>query len=124
MSEEHAEHSDAQYIKIWAILVGLLVVSVIGPMFGIKAVTLFTAFGIAIVKAFLVVKHFMHLPEEPKFVSYMVATVLVLMFLFYAGTSPDVMQEEGSNWVKPAWQADNTAYHELVASERAGGDHH
>jgi caa(3)-type oxidase subunit IV len=124
MSEEHAEHSDSNYIKIWAILVGLLAVSVIGPMFEIQALTLFTAFGIAVIKAFLVLKHFMHLSLEPKFVSYMVTTVLVFMFLFYAGAAPDVMQEEGSNWVKPAWQADAEAYQKAVASGHAGGEHH
>jgi caa(3)-type oxidase subunit IV len=124
MSEEHAEHSDSDYIKTWAILVVLLVVSVVGPMFEIQVVTLITAFGIAVVKAYLVVKNFMHLNLEPKFVSYFVVTALVFMFLFYAGTAPDVMQEEGSNWVKPAWQSASAAYQEAVASGHAGGDHH
>ena len=36
-------------------------VSVVGPMLGIRAVTLITAFGIALVKAYLVAKNFMHL---------------------------------------------------------------
>jgi hypothetical protein len=26
------------------------------------------------------------------------------MFLFFAGVAPDVMKDEGSNWVKPGWQ--------------------
>ncbi len=46
MSEEHSHHPN--YVKIWAVLVILLVVSVLGPMLGIKAVTLITAFGIGI----------------------------------------------------------------------------
>ena len=108
MSEEH-DHT-ASYVKIWAILCGLLVVSVLGPMLEIQTVTLITAFGIAVVKAYLVVKHFMHLGLEPRFVSYMVATALVFMLLFFAGTSPDVMRAEGSGWVKPDWQAEAAAY--------------
>jgi caa(3)-type oxidase subunit IV len=107
MSEEHGQ---SNYVKIWAILVALLLVSVLGPMLGIKAVTLITAFGIAVVKAYLVGKHFMHLGLEPRFVSYMVATVLVFMLLFFAGTAPDVMQHEGSGWAKPDWQAASVAY--------------
>jgi len=78
---EHAEHPPTNYIKIWAILVALLVVSVIGPMFGIKVVTLLTAFGIAVVKAYLVAKNFMHINLEPKFVTYFVVTALVFMLI-------------------------------------------
>ena len=61
-------HDHTHYIRIWAILCALLVVSVAGPMVGIRFVTLVTAFGIAIVKAYLVCSHFMHLNIEKKFV--------------------------------------------------------
>jgi len=44
----HAPHRN--YLKIWAILLGLLVVSVTGPMVGIRMLTLITAFGVALVK--------------------------------------------------------------------------
>jgi len=100
MSEEHAHPN---YVKIWAILCVLLVVSVLGPMLEIQVVTLITAFGIAVVKAYMVAKNFMHLNLEPRFVSYVVFTALAFMGLFYAGTSPDVMAAEGANWVKPSF---------------------
>ena len=102
MSEEHMHHPN--YVKIWAILVALLVVSVIGPMFGIRVVTLIAAFGVAFVKAYLVAKHFMHIGGAARYVSYLVVTCLVFMLLFFAGTAPDVMKPDGSNWVKPDWQ--------------------
>ncbi len=101
MSEEHSHHPN--YVKIWAILVALLVVSVIGPMFGIQAVTLITAFGVACVKAYLVVKNFMHIGGAARYVTYLVATCLLFMLLFFAGTAPDVMKPAGVNWVKPGW---------------------
>ena len=72
-------------------------------MFEIQVVTLITAFGIACVKAYLVAKHFMHINLTARYVPYLVATGLVFMLLFFAGTAPDVMQAEGDNWVKPAW---------------------
>ena len=90
-----AEHTHPNYVKIWAILVVLLVVSVAGPMIGIKIVTLITAFGIAIVKAYLVAKNFMHINVEKRFVPFLVVTALVFMLLFFAGTAPDVMKKEG-----------------------------
>ncbi len=97
------EHTHVNYVKIWAILVVLLGVSVVGPMFGIKAVTLITAFGIAVVKAYLVAKNFMHINVEKPFVAYIVVTALVFMLLFFAGTAPDVMKKFGTNWEKPSW---------------------
>lgn len=115
MSEEHAHHTN--YVKIWAILLGLLCISVIGPMFGIRAVTLVTAFGIACVKAYMVAKNFMHLNLAPRFVTYLVATGLVFMLLFFAGTAPDVMKKEGSGWEKPAWK------HAAALHAAGGGEH-
>ena len=116
MTEEHAHHPN--YVKIWAILCVLLAVSVIGPMFEIRVITLLTAFGIAVVKAYMVVKNFMHIGHAPRYVAYLAATCLVFMLLFFAGAAPDVMKAEGSNWVKPSWQeaaAGGTPDH---------GDHH
>ena len=101
MSEEHTHHPN--YVKIWAILVVLLVISVAGPMIGIKWVTLLTAFGIAIVKAFLVAVNFMHIGATRRFVPYMVITCLLFMLLFIAGVAPDVMKAHGANWSKPQW---------------------
>ena len=97
----HAEIHHVNYVRIWQILLALLVISVLGPMVGIKIVTLITAFGIAVVKAYLVAKNFMHLNVQPRFVVYLLGTALVFMLLFYAGTAGDVMKHSGDNWVKP-----------------------
>ena len=101
MSELHHPN----YVKIWGILLVLLVISIAGPFIGIQAVTLFTAFGIAIIKAYLVAKNFMHLNVEKRFVVYLLTTMLVLVFLFFAGTAPDVMQQDGWQWKKPPVEA-------------------
>jgi caa(3)-type oxidase subunit IV len=104
-----SEHGHVNYIKIWGILVGLLAVSVIGPMFGVQWLTLVTAFGIAVIKAYLVAKNFMHIDRVPKFIPYVMATCLVFMVLLFAGAAPDVMESEGANWRKldESWQADS-----------------
>ncbi len=117
MSEEHTHHPN--YVKIWGILVVLLVVSVAGPMLGIQAVTLITAFGIAVVKAYLVVKNFMHLNIQPKYAIYLLTTVLVFVLLFFAGTAPDVMNHSGAKWEKPDWAAE----HETEASHSGSPPH-
>jgi caa(3)-type oxidase subunit IV len=133
---EHAEHGDAHYVKIWAILLVLLIISFIGPMAEIQWLTLTTAFGIAIVKAYLVVVNFMHINETPRFVVYTIATTLLFMLLFFAGTAPDVMKHSGTNWVKPAWIESERAYQagevsglsthgeEHVEDDGAAAEHH
>ena len=103
-SVSHVEHSPAQYIKIWAILLVLLVISICGPLLGIRAVTLITGFGIAIVKALLVAAHFMHLNIERRYIWYLLITMLLIIGLFVAGTAPDVMQTQGSRWINKSKQ--------------------
>ncbi|MEE3328051.1 MAG: cytochrome C oxidase subunit IV family protein [Myxococcota bacterium] len=102
MSEEH----HTSYVKIWAILVVLLAISVAGPELEILWVTLVTAFGIAFVKAYIVVQKFMHLGHAPKFVTYVMVTCLVFMLLFIAGTASDIYKSNGENWYKieSEWQ--------------------
>ena len=108
MSELHHPN----YVKIWAILLVLLGISIAGPFIGIQFVTLITAFGIAIVKAYLVAKNFMHLNIEKRLAVYMLTTMLVFVFLFFAGTAPDVMKHDGWQWTKPPVEAAAHAAHD------------
>jgi len=88
------------YVAIWAVLCVLLGVSVVGPMAGIRFLTLITAFGIAIVKAYLVCRHFMHLRIEKTWVVYILGFMLALMLVFFGGVAPDVLTHEGLQWRK------------------------
>jgi caa(3)-type oxidase subunit IV len=114
MAAEHAdshpqdqhEHVHINYVKVWLILLALLAVSVVGPLFKVQTLTLITAFGIAVVKAFLVAKNFMHINLEKRYIIYMVTTCLVFMFLFFAGVAPDVMKEQGAQWIKPSYHTE------------------
>jgi caa(3)-type oxidase subunit IV len=98
MAEQH--HPD--YKKIYITLVILLCISVAGPFVGLKWLTLITAFGIAFVKARLVIENFMHLKWEKVIAKWVLAASLVLMGLFFAGVSPDVMEHRGTRWVNDA----------------------
>ncbi len=134
---EHQDHTDdhgqSHYVKIWAVLLVLLILSVLGPIlapymeFGfLKAwmITMTTAFGIAIVKAFLVAKNFMHLNIERKYITYMLSAMLMLMLLFFAGTAPDVMKHKGQNWENVAAEAEIERALEAQAAEGdAHGEH-
>jgi caa(3)-type oxidase subunit IV len=117
MSEFHHPN----YVRIWAILVVLLCISVAGPFFGHPVVTLITAFGIAVVKAYLVARNFMHLNVEKRLALYMLSTVLVFVFLFFAGVAPDVMRHDGWQWEKPLPKAMAAEY---LAREASSGAPH
>jgi caa(3)-type oxidase subunit IV len=107
---------DINYKKIYYTLLILLVISVAGPFLGIFWVTLITAFGIALVKANLVVQNFMHLKTERQIMKWVLAGSLVLMFLLFAGVAADVMKHEGANW-------ENTAAKAAVARGIPDADH-
>jgi caa(3)-type oxidase subunit IV len=104
------------YKKIYFVLLGLLVVSVAGPFLEIFWITMITAFGIALVKANLVIQNFMHLREEKRIVKWILIASLALMALFVGGVAPDVFRHEGQNWV-------NTAAQAAVARGVDGGEH-
>lgn len=101
---EHAEHH-INYTRIYIILLVLLIVSIIGPEIGIRWLTLITAFGIALVKANLVIQNFMHLRTERRIMKWLLAASLVLMFLMFFAVAPDVMRHTGTNWENDAAQA-------------------
>jgi caa(3)-type oxidase subunit IV len=130
-AHDHAHeghHSASHYKKIYFILVGLAFLSFLGPEVGgaldMKWLTLLTAFGIAFVKAWLVIKHFMHLDVEKPIVHYFLLTTLAFMVLFFSAVSPDVMNHEGTNWVNVAAKAEIARA--LAAAEEEGhhGGHH
>lgn len=96
----HAQGHHRNYVKIWGILMVLLVVSVVGPMTGIRVIMLLTAFGVAAVKAYIVAKNFMHLDVEKPIIRWALGLSVVFMVLMYAGIAPDVQKSEGQNWRK------------------------
>lgn len=115
-------HGPQHYAKIFGALVVLFLISFFGPWIGIKAVTLITAFGIAVVKAYLVAAHFMHLNIEKRWVVYMLTSMVAFMFLMFFGIAPDVMNHEGQRWNN--YSAKARVESEMARIKAGGGDHH
>ena len=97
-TEAHVHHPN--YVKIWAILVALLIVSVLGSMSHVRVVLLIAAFGVALVKAYLVAKNFMHVNVEKRWVPYLLVMCLLFIVILFAGVAPDVMKHSGLHWNK------------------------
>jgi caa(3)-type oxidase subunit IV len=112
-SQAHTSHQghggqshERHYVMIWLQLVVLLLVSVFGPMvathYGWHWLLLATAFGVAVVKAYMVAKNFMHLNVEKPIIHYIMAVGVALMVLMYGALAPDVQKGEGQHWKKSA----------------------
>jgi caa(3)-type oxidase subunit IV len=119
----HIKH----YTKIYVTLLVLFGISVTGPVIGDlihnKPLVLVTAFGIAVVKAYLVCSNFMHLNVEKKYIGYLLTTTVVFMFLFYAGVAPDVMEHHGRNWENIAAKNEVERALKANAEHAAHGEH-
>ncbi len=101
----HKKH----YFKVYILLLVLFAISVTGPEVaewlhlegGIRlALVLSTAFGIALVKAYYVCVHFMHLKGEKIYAPYILMTCIAVVVIFFFGTATDSMKAEGHNWHK------------------------
>ena len=114
-------HGTKFYLKIYFILLLLFVISVIGPEIGIRWLTLVTAFGIALVKAYMVAAYFMHLNVEKRYIWYMLGAMLVAVGMFFAGVSPDVMEKSGQNWVNQGAQHQIEKHAEALEELNSGG---
>ena len=68
-------------------------------MLEIPIITLITAFGIAVVKAYMVAANFMHLKFEKHIVWFLMIMSLILLGVFFFGVAPDIMQTEGDQWI-------------------------
>ena len=113
-SEDRGGLFGNHYVRIYLLLLGLLAVSIAGPVvggaidkqveiFGLQiglgmALTLTTAFGIAVWKASLVIRHFMHLSIERPIAKIFLGASVLLLALFWGGVAPDVQLHEGRMW--------------------------
>lgn len=124
-----ASNSHPSYFKIYIMLLVLFVISVLGPevaewlhMEGPSRLilVLITAFGIALVKAYYVLAHFMHLKIEKIYAPYILLSMVAILIVFFFGTATDVMMSEGHNWEKTYVEP------EVAAGEEHGshGDSH
>jgi caa(3)-type oxidase subunit IV len=126
MSHGDAAHPRTNYVKVWGILLALMALSLMpefAKLAGIHmgtAITIFLAFGVAFVKAYLVAVKFMHITHEPKYVTYFVMVCLGFMVVMFAGVAPDVLRHDGLRW-------SNVAAKDFIrkaeAAQAAGGGH-
>jgi len=93
MSEETESHRDhtGKYVAIWGILVAALLVSLLLGGMNIPIVTVVLIFSVAIAKAYMVMAYFMHIKGAPIFVTVVLGSGVLCLYLFFFGTLTDVV---------------------------------
>jgi len=128
-----AGHKHPNYFKIYLWLLVLFVISVAGPevaeLMGLEGLNrmllvLSTAFGIALVKAYMVCAYFMHLKFEKIYAPYVLLSCIALLFIFFFGVATDVMKPDGQNWVKTYVEPEGGAAHHGDAHGEDAHDSH
>lgn len=85
----HDNH-DATYIRIWAVLLAALFISLGIGLYTTSNVAIGLIFAIAAVKAWLVVSRFMHMNREPRFLQLVLVGAVAAVACFFIGVFPDV----------------------------------
>ena len=67
-----------------------------------RNVVLIAAFGVALIKAYIVAKNFMHVNVEKRWVPYLLVVCLLFVLILFAGVAPDVMKHSGLHWTNPS----------------------
>lgn len=89
------ERRHPNYVAIWGVLMGALLVSLLLAYLQHAALAAFLIYLVAAVKAFLVISFYMHLKFEPAHVvAIVIAGALVLAILFF-GLFPDIVRVYG-----------------------------
>jgi caa(3)-type oxidase subunit IV len=101
-------HTGPSYLTIWFILVAMLAAGMVVFTLGLSHMTaILLIFGIAVVKAFFVIRHYMHLKNMPPML-YVIAGVPVLLAIaMVLSLVPDI----GHNYREPAPAAAEHAGH-------------
>ncbi len=85
MNSVHERH----YLIIWLWLIALVAVSIAAASLLPKLPAIVLIFSVAIVKAFLVARHYMHLKNERAIVYAVVLVPVVFVMILFLGLFPD-----------------------------------
>ena len=83
------------YARIYWILVGALVISLLLALMEHHQLAAALIFAVAIVKAALVAGYYMHLKFEPRYIVLVVAAGVVCLFILFGGLLLDIVHVYG-----------------------------
>lgn len=78
-------------VKIWAALVGLLLMSVVIGLLPYPRLGVLLIFVIATIKAAMVGAYYMGVKREPTYIFYILMTGVICMIILYFALVPDII---------------------------------
>lgn len=93
----HAHAPASRYVTIWAVLLLALGGSLVLGAHGAAPIAVAIIFGIAVLKAGLVVGQFMHLSSSPRWLKVLALSAVAVVAVLYVGLVPDVQW----HWAQP-----------------------
>lgn len=88
-----------QYVVLWLILLALLAGGVLFAYVDIPMLANVLVFGVAVAKAIIVLRLYMHLRWEPRFISLALLGALSCVVILFLLTYPDMVLRDG--WDRP-----------------------
>lgn len=98
-ADAHPHMTVRQYVMIWFILLALLAGGVLFAYVDIPMLANVLVFGVAIAKAILVLRLYMHLRWEPRFISLALLGAFACIVVLFLLTYPDMVLRDG--WDRP-----------------------
>ncbi len=90
MSDDHSRYPSIE--KIWVWLVTLLVIGLLVGYLPLgQAGTVVAIFSVATIKAFLVIRHYMHMRQETLIISAIAGIPVLLLLGFALSLVPDIV---------------------------------
>lgn len=90
-------HQEKQ--KFFVVIWGILLVALAGSIFlahtGYPRLAVFLIFGLAVIKACLVMAFYMGLHREPRYITIILAGSLFFIFILFLGLTPDIIYVYG-----------------------------
>lgn len=83
------------YLMVWYWLMGLVIASVVAATLLPKPQALVVIFTMAVIKALLVARHYMHLKHERAIIYALVLVPLLFIVVFLFGLFPDFVYHAG-----------------------------
>ncbi len=88
---ETAEHGNSEYVAIWVWLVALLAIGLVVIALPVpKLLIVGLVFGVAVVKAAMVVRNYMHLKSEHMLIIAIAMIPVIFFFGFMITLIPDI----------------------------------
>ena len=95
----HPHMSVRQYFVLWLILLALLSAGVLFAYVDIPALANVLVFGVAVAKAVIVFRNYMHLRWEPRFIAVALLGALSCIVVLFLLCMPDMVLRDG--WDRP-----------------------